>query len=355
MRAGGVVLATGGCAFMSRLIGCHTNTGDGYLMAAEAGAGLSGMEFSNYYTISSANSTMTRPVSYAFATFFDESGRKLDLPSISGNKYTPALARALLDGPVFACIDHMPADIQARMPYVQPAFNLPFVRNGIDPYTQKFEVTLRGEGTVRGTGGLKVVDDDCQSEVRGLFVAVTPHRASWWQAPRQAAARRIRPGRCRRANGPAAAPRCWRRATGAAPATQCNAIGEAGLRPTQTRAPIATGAIIKAVQARCIPTTRICSRSGAKLTASLQVLEDLWRETRAHLQGDGVAQVRARETASLVASARWCYTAALARRESRGMHQRDDAPQEDASLARRLSIRGLDGIVTEFVAPQAAS
>jgi succinate dehydrogenase/fumarate reductase flavoprotein subunit len=44
-RAGAVVLATGGCAFRSGLIGSHTNTGDGYLMAAEAGAELSGLEF----------------------------------------------------------------------------------------------------------------------------------------------------------------------------------------------------------------------------------------------------------------------------------------------------------------------
>ena len=37
-RAGAVVLATGGCAFRSGLIGSHNNTGDGYLMAVEAGA-----------------------------------------------------------------------------------------------------------------------------------------------------------------------------------------------------------------------------------------------------------------------------------------------------------------------------
>ena len=71
VRAGAVVLATGGCAFMSRLLGCHTNTGDGALMAAEAGAELSGMEFSAYYTVAPAFSTMTRSMSYAFATYTD--------------------------------------------------------------------------------------------------------------------------------------------------------------------------------------------------------------------------------------------------------------------------------------------
>ena len=43
VRAGGVILATGGCAFRFGLLGSRTNTGDGHLMAAEAGAELSGM------------------------------------------------------------------------------------------------------------------------------------------------------------------------------------------------------------------------------------------------------------------------------------------------------------------------
>ena len=69
-RAGAIVLATGGCAFMSRLLGSQTNTGDGHLMAAEAGAELSGMEFCSYHTVSPIFSTMTRSMSYAFATYY---------------------------------------------------------------------------------------------------------------------------------------------------------------------------------------------------------------------------------------------------------------------------------------------
>src|SRR3954447_11516397 len=53
VRAGAVVLATGGCAFLSKALGCDVNTGDGALLAAEAGADLSGMEFSNAYAIAS--------------------------------------------------------------------------------------------------------------------------------------------------------------------------------------------------------------------------------------------------------------------------------------------------------------
>ena len=51
-RAGAVILATGGAGFLGGLLGSSTNTGDGHLMALEVGAELSGMEFSNEYSIS---------------------------------------------------------------------------------------------------------------------------------------------------------------------------------------------------------------------------------------------------------------------------------------------------------------
>jgi succinate dehydrogenase/fumarate reductase flavoprotein subunit len=38
IQAGAVILASGGCAFLSKTLGCNVLTGDGYLMAAEAGA-----------------------------------------------------------------------------------------------------------------------------------------------------------------------------------------------------------------------------------------------------------------------------------------------------------------------------
>jgi succinate dehydrogenase/fumarate reductase flavoprotein subunit len=41
------MIATGGCAFLSRALGSNVLTGDGGLLAAEVGAELSGMEFSS--------------------------------------------------------------------------------------------------------------------------------------------------------------------------------------------------------------------------------------------------------------------------------------------------------------------
>lgn len=54
VRSRSVIIATGGCAFLSKALGCNVLTGDGYLMAAEAGVEMSGMEFSNAYGISPA-------------------------------------------------------------------------------------------------------------------------------------------------------------------------------------------------------------------------------------------------------------------------------------------------------------
>ena len=77
VQSGAVVIATGGCAFMSRALGTYGLTGDGLLMAVEAGAALSGMEFSGQYGISHAHATVTKNLIYDWATFSDETGQEL--------------------------------------------------------------------------------------------------------------------------------------------------------------------------------------------------------------------------------------------------------------------------------------
>lgn len=74
VQAGAVVIATGGCAFLSRALGCNVLTGDGYLFAAEAGASLSGMEFSNAYAICPTFSSVTKTAYYSYASFYYEDG-----------------------------------------------------------------------------------------------------------------------------------------------------------------------------------------------------------------------------------------------------------------------------------------
>ena len=342
IRAGAMVLATGGCAFKSHLLGCHTNTGDGALMAAEAGAELSGMEFSAYYTVAPAFSTMTRSMSYAFAVYTDASGRELDIPS--GRDATVASARALLAGPVFCSLHRMPEDIRARLTRIQPNVMLPFDRHRIDPFTQRFPVTLHGEGTIRGMGGLRIIGEDCATGVSGLFAAGDV-------ATREMVAGAVSGGGAQnsawalssgRWAGQAAAVRA--RSMGRRSHRMAEPIGAAGLRPRRRAAPGNTGAAVAAVQAETLPPDKMLFRAGPALLASYRRLDQQWHDLRDHAHAEGAGLLRTREAAALTAHARWCLAAALARTESRGMHRRTDAPDRDARLAHRLTVGGLDDL-----------
>jgi succinate dehydrogenase/fumarate reductase flavoprotein subunit len=52
-----------------------------------------------------------------------------------------------------------------------PTAFLPHDRLGIDPFRQRFPITLRAEGTVRGSGGIRILDRDCSTQVPGLYAA----------------------------------------------------------------------------------------------------------------------------------------------------------------------------------------
>lgn len=343
--APGVVLATGGCAFFSRLLGSQTNTGDGYLMAAEAGAELSGMEFSSQYIVAPAFSTMARGMSYAYARYYDAEQRPLDIPA--GGEGVRALARALLQGQVYCELGRMPADIRARLPTISPNVMLPFVRRGIDPFNDLFPVTLLAEGTIRGIGGIRVVDEDCQTSVPGLYAAG------------DAASRELVAGA---ASGGGAINSAWALSSGiwagtaaarrarrtSADPLPARPLGHAGLRPRRPAQHIDPLAIIGAARAEATALDKNLFRSGDKLSASLGVLDDLWLQVTQGLHGEGVGAVRARECAAIVATARWSYTAALHRRESRGMHQREDLTRTSTKLARRQTLVGIDVIRSDF-------
>lgn len=345
VRAGAVVLASGGCAFLSRLLGADNNTGDGGLMAAEAGAELSGMEFTNAYCIAPAFSSMTRSMSYVFARYFDADGRELPIPA--GPEHNEALARALLQGPVFCTLADMPQDLRDALPTISPNVLPVFQRRGIDPFTQRFPVTLRAEGTVRGVGGLRVASDDCESTVKNLFVAGDAASrehvtgaisgggnvnsawalASGLIAGRAAATRVRRDGR--RADAPA------------------QPLGQAGLRPAAAAGPAVTRDEVLAPVKRALHDyDRNVFRSAEGLRASQRELEaawEAWRDQPAPA-ADARSRLRTREAAALLANARWSVAAALRRDESRGMHRRVDAPLPHPRLALRLAVGGLERV-----------
>jgi succinate dehydrogenase/fumarate reductase flavoprotein subunit len=126
------------------------------------------------------------------------------------------------------------------------------------------------------------------------------------------------------------------------------AIGQAGLRPSYYAAPVDRGRVIAGVQREVLPYDKNLFRTGAALRRSIAILDELWSEVRDHFGSEEIGGIKARETAALVACARWCYGAASARNESRGMHLRTDAGGEDARFSARLLVGGLDRVWTRL-------
>jgi succinate dehydrogenase/fumarate reductase flavoprotein subunit len=249
---------------------------------------------------------------------------------------------------VYCDLARMPADIRVRLPYISPNVMLPFVRNGIDPFRDRFPVTLLAEGTIRGMGGIRVADEDCQTSVPGLFAAG------------DAASRELVTGAT---SGGGSVNSAWalssgywagqaaaRRAHGEGIRADAAAepLGDAGLRLRPHGADLDPLALIAAARAEATDYDKNIFRSGAKLRASLHVLDELWNTLRDGFDAGRRDALRAREAAAIVATARWSYTAALHRRESRGQHQREDLPLTAPQFARRQVVSGLDRIASSF-------
>jgi succinate dehydrogenase/fumarate reductase flavoprotein subunit len=302
-------------------------------MAVEAGARLSGMEFSSYYTLAPAHSTMTRSMMYLFGSYFDADGNELD-PGF-GKGFPRPLAKAMVRGPVFARLDKAPEDIRRRIHLVQPNFRLPFDRRGIDPFTDLFEVTLHGEGTIRGVGGIVVAGTDCRTDVPGLFVAgdVASREnivgaVSGGGAPNSAWAV---------SSGTWAGRAAVRHARSAAADAVLSAAGRAWISEDVT--PI--------VRDELNSYDKNMFRTEIGLRTSESILDDLWQRVHDRPGAADRNAVRARESAALVAMGRWVKASARQRRETRGMHWRTDHPAQDPQWTRRIVI---DNAKTEEVA-----
>jgi len=342
VKAGAVVIATGGCAFLSKALGCNVLTGDGNLLATEAGAELSGMEFSNAYGLAPAFASVTKSAFYRWATFYYADGRPIE--GAGSARGRSVIARTLLKEPVFCQLDQAPESLRASLRASQPNFFLPFDRSGIDPLTQRFPVTLRLEGTVRGTGGIRIADEECATNVPGLFAAGDAstrelicggftgggsHNAAWaissgfWAG--EGAARHAK------ALGRSASSRAT------------HAAGRATLRGA-SGALLDPDAVVRAVQAEVFPYDRNLFRTHDGLAHSLGELAALWDTVQARPPQRARSVIRGREAAAMVATARFMYETARVRRESRGMHKHQDFPALDPSQQRRLVTSGLDTI-----------
>ncbi|VIO70849.1 L-aspartate oxidase [Bradyrhizobium ivorense] len=343
VRAKAVVIATGGCAFLSKTLGSNVLTGDGYLMAAEVGADFSSMEFSNPYAISPAFGSVTKTLFYGWATFTYEDGSVVPGAASKGGR--SAIARALLQGAVYARLDKADEDVQAQMRVSQPNFFLPFDRTGIDPFNDRFPVTLRLEGTVRGTGGLRIVDDHCATSVAGLYAAGDAatrelicggftgggsHNAAWAISSGTWA-------------GQGAAE--YAKQFGAAASRKFSSAGTVAFRSRPQRA-FAPSVLAKAVQAEVFPYELNYFRDATRLHGALARLDTAWLDVSDADAAGATDILRARESAAMLATARWMYRSALVRQESRGMHRRDDFPDQDDRQRHYVTTGGLDDVWT---------
>ncbi|MEZ2127180.1 MULTISPECIES: FAD-dependent oxidoreductase [unclassified Sinorhizobium] len=346
-----VVLATGGCAFHERILGATSLTGDGYLMAAEAGASLSGMEFTGKYTLAPYGSSLNKGLPFRWASFYRQDGTPI-LDS-DGNHLSNGIgerekeiARAMIEAPVYAILDQAEPALQEWLRRGQPNCFVPYDRAPIDPFKEMFRVTFKAEGTVRGTGGIRVATSDCGTGVAGLYVSG------------DAASRENMTGAV---SGGGAVNSSWAIASGwwAGQGASSHAkrredkafralsrpLGEAGLRASgAVRKDLTAGDVIDAVRAEVIPLERNYFREGSRLQASYDRLDALWSDVRNHLAGDGADRLRSREAAAIAASGRWSLMAALARKESRGMHRRSDFKGNDPAFTRRIVLTGVDDV-----------
>lgn len=345
VRAGAVIIATGGCAFLSKALGTNVLTGDGYLFAAEAGAELSGMEFSNAYAIAPTFSTVTKTAYYRYATFYYEDGTVVE--GAGSTRGRSVIARNLLQNrQVYARLDQAPEEIRHLLRYGQTNFFLPFDRMGLDPFKDLFPVTLRLEGTVRGTGGIHIVDETCATKVPGLYAAGDAatrelicggftgggsHNAAWAMSSGSFAGEAAA-GYARQL-GPQAGKRSLR-GVSSSPITSRSA------GPPADR----TEQYVRAVQDEVTPYDRNLFRTEQGLKSSLGRLDSLWSDIRQEAVTEDAEGARAREAAAMTATARWMYRSALARTETRGMHKREDFPQLDAAQRFRLIASGLDQV-----------
>ena len=348
-RASTVVLASGGCAFGERFIGSTGLTGDGLLMAVEAGAVLSGMEMSSQYAVTPAGTSLNKGMPFRFATFFDANGD--DLGELGDDRQV-AVASAMLKGPVFARLDKTSQSERDMLRRGQPNCFLPYDRLGIDPFREKFEITLRCEGTVRGAGGILLSSKHCDTGIPGLYAAG------------DVASRQDLVGAITGGGGPNSS---WAIASGimAGNAAGDDAKRKRPLRDRRSPAPLGTIAmqperqassgptpseIVTAVRAHMLPLESNFYRTEQGLRRSGSALDDLWSniaqvDRRPNRTSAAPPEImKRRETAALLACARWAVSSALVRRETRGMHRRTDFSEFQKDGPRRLYAKGLDTI-----------
>ncbi|WP_029110134.1 FAD-binding protein [Mycobacterium sp. URHD0025] len=351
ISAGAVVLATGGTAFLSGTFGTNVDTGEGLLMAAEHGAHLSGMEFCTAYALAPEWGVHTKGRMLQWGSFYDEHGRPFTTQrGLSGRQDAQ---RALTRGErVFARLDRAPEHIRQTMRDAQPNYFLPLDKAGIDPFTTAYPVRMVYEGSVRGTGGLRLTGPDCATSVPGLYAAGDA-------ATRELITGSLSGGGSRNGSWAIASGTFAGRGAAEFSRRHRGQVTEpAGTVPRSRPGAPTVEEVVAVAQSHVLPPQRSYLKSEERLQESAEALERVWHDI-----ADGLAPVpsrdvyKQRQAQAMVAVARWITAASLARPESRGLHRREDVPESDHRYEHRILVGGLDTVWTtpDPVAPQLLS
>jgi succinate dehydrogenase/fumarate reductase flavoprotein subunit len=193
---------------------------------------------------------------------------------------------------------------------------------------------------------LRIADESCATSVPGLYAAGDAatrelicggftgggsHNAAW-----------------------AMSSGAWAGAGGAdfarevAPCASCRPVDRAGgvaLAPRGAHE-FDASELVRAVQAEVFPYDKNYFRNGTGLAQSVERLDTAWRDVRVAAPAPIERVVKAREAVAMLATARWMYRSALARTETRGMHKREDFPQQDPTQRQHITVGGLDHVWT---------
>lgn len=345
VSAGAVVLATGGATFRSGAVGTFNLTGDGHLMALEAGARCSGMEFSGNYAFAPAAGGLTKGIIYRSATFSDEQGEVIPRPRVM---------RALSQGlRVFAVLDKADPYLADGYRHGQVNIFTYFDRLGGNPFVDRYEIRAYFEGTMRAAGGV-LADDDGASGTPGLFIAG------------DMASRERLAGGGSSGGGPASS---WAIASG-------TFAGRAAARHTLSHreSPHArsahglarvTGSLdyaeaLSVIHGAMLPLERSFFRHADGLARSRDELDALWRrlheapvrDTPTDARDAARHATRQRELAAMIATGRVIVASALAREETLGLHRREDFPDAAPNAPHHVRSAGLDDIRVWREAPR---
>ena len=123
-------------------------------------------------------------------------------------------------------------------------------------------------------------------------------------------------------------------------------VGGVGIRPDSGGSGVGRREALDVIQRQVHPYDKNYLRHGSRLRPALAHLDAVWDGLRGGAAAQGGELAGLRQAAAMVAHARWMYTSAIARTESRGMARREEYPDQDPNQYHRLAVGGLDRLWT---------